>query len=377
MAEGSPEQQELLQSPIAARVVRPDHELVDIYGMGIPAVVDDPLLEYRAVRESAGLLDFSPLMKVDVEGPDAQRKMNAVSTRDVTKLRPGRIAYGAVVTEDGHMVDDSTFMVRRSDHLRFVGSPLMPPEVIPFAEGEGLTAVERRDELAHLNVQGPRSRDILSKLTAEDLTNEAFPYYTFKDSITVAGVADVFVTRMGYTAELGYELFVPVDRALDVYDALMEAGEPFGLRPVGVAAIMMIRIEAGMVMGEFEYGPDTSPWECGLGWAVDLDKGDFRGRDAVARLREERTDRVVSVVLASGEDAASGAALAVDGDEIGRVTMAVTSPHLGGKTLGLARVHRDFAAPGTKVVASVDGEEVPGEIVSTPVYDPERKRVRS
>jgi len=377
VSEASPEPPELLHSPIAARVVRPDHELVDIYGMGIPAVVDDPLLEYRAVRDNAGLLDFSPLMKVDVEGPDAQRKMSGIYTRDVTKLSPGRIAYGAIVTEDGQMVDDSTFMVRSPDRLRIVGSPLMPPEVIPFAKAQNLTAVERRSELAHLNVQGPRSRDILGKLTAEDLTNEAFPYYTFKDSIAVAGVGEVFVTRMGYTAELGYELFVPVDRALDVYDALMEAGEPFGLRPVGVAAIMMVRIEAGMVMGEFEYDPDTSPWECGLGWAVDMEKGGFRGRDALARLREERTDRVVSVVLASGEDAASGAALAVGGDGIGHVTMAVASPHLGGKTLGLARVHRDFAAPGTKVVASVDAEEVPGEIVRTPVYDPERRRVRS
>jgi aminomethyltransferase len=375
--EASPEQQELLRSPIAERVVRPDHELVDIYGMGIPAVVDDPLLEYRAVRENAGLLDFSPLMKVDINGPDARRKMSGIHTRDVTKLPPGRIVYGAIVTEDGHMVDDSTFMVRSPDRLRIVGSPLMPPEVIPFAKAQDLTAVERRSELAHLNVQGPRSRDILGQLTAEDLAKEAFPYYTFKDSIAVAGVDEVFVTRMGYTAELGYELFVPVDRALDIYDALMEAGEPFGLRPVGVAAIMMVRIEAGMVMGEFEYDPDTSPWECGLGWAVDMDKGDFRGRDALARLREERTDRVVSVVLASGEDAASGAALAVEGGAIGHVTMAVASPHLGGKTLGLARVHRDFATPGTKVVASVDAEEVPGEIVSTPVYDPQRKRVRS
>jgi aminomethyltransferase len=140
----------------------------------------------------------------------------------------------------------------------------------------------------------------------------------------------------------------------------------------------MIRIEAGMIMGDgLEYDTTVSPWECGLGWAVDLDKGDFRGRDATMRLRDERTDRLVSVVLDRGEDAATGALLTVDGERIGHISMAVASPYLDGKTLGLAKAHRDHASPGTKVVASFEGDEVGGELVATPVYDPERKRVRS
>jgi aminomethyltransferase len=141
---------------------------------------------------------------------------------------------------------------------------------------------------------------------------------------------------------------------------------------------MMIRVEAGMVMGEgLEYDGTVSPWECGLGWAVDLDKGDFRGRDAVLRLRDERTARLVSVILDSGEDAATGARLSAGGEDAGHITMAVSSPHLDGRTLGLAKVHRDFASPGTKVSAQVERDEVAGELVPTPVYDPERKRVRS
>jgi aminomethyltransferase len=108
-----------------------------------------------------------------------------------------------------------------------------------------------------------------------------------------------------------------------------------------------------------------------------LDKGDFRGRDAVVRLQDERTARLVSLILEKGEDAATEATLSADGEEIGRITMAVSSPHLRGKTLGLAKVHRDFASPGTEVTADVDGEDVPGELIATPVYDPERKRVKS
>jgi aminomethyltransferase len=369
---------DLIDSPIAARVVRDDHELVDVYGMAIPAVIDDPLAEYEAVRQGAGLLDFSPLLKVDVEGPGAREKISRLHSRDITKLAPGRIAYGAIHDDEGLMVDDSTVMVRAEDRIRVVGGPGMPGAVIPFAEEHGLTAVERRDELAHLNVQGPRSREIVSELTSEDFTNGGFPYYTFKESVTIAGIEDIFVTRMGFTAELGYELFAPADRAVELYDSLMEAGRPAGLRPVGVAAIMMVRVEAGMVMGEgLEYDGTVSPWECGLGWALDLEKGDFRGRDAVLRLKHQRTARLVSLILEQGGDAATEAALSVDGEEVGHVTMAISSPHLDGRTLGLAKVHRDFASPGTEVSARVDGEDVPGALVATPVYDPERKRVKS
>jgi aminomethyltransferase len=373
-----PEVNELLRSPVASRYLRDDHELLDIYGMALPLVVSDPLEEYRAVREGVGLLDFSPLMKVDVEGPGAVAKLNELVTRDLSRVPAGRIAYGAIVGDDGLMRDDSTVMVRSADCARVVGSPGMPPEVIPFAHANGLEAVERRDELAHLNIQGPRSRELLAALTETDVSNEAFPYYTFQDGLEVAGVPDVLVTRMGYTAELGYELFVPAARALEVYDAVMETGAAWGILVVGVAAIFIIRIEAGMIMGDgLEYDDTVSPWECGLGWAVDLDKEGLRARDELARLREDRPGRLASVVLERGDDAATGAPLSVDGAEVGTVTMSVASPHLNGQTLALARVHRDHAAPGTRVVASVDGDEIGGEIVATPVYDPERRRVKS
>jgi aminomethyltransferase len=371
------EETALLKSPIGARTTREGGEIEDIYGMAQPVFIDDPMLEYNAVREGVGLLDFSPLMKVDIEGRDAKKKLNRLHTRDLEKVPTGRIAYGAILNDRGGIVDDSTVMVRGDDRLRMAGSPLMPDQVIPFANENDLEAVERRAELAHLNIQGPRSRDLLAKVTSVDVSNEAFPYYTFKDSMLVAGVEDAFVTRMGYTAELGYELFVPADRALDVYDALMEAGAEYGMRPVGVAAIMMIRLEAGMVMGEFEYDEDTSPWEASLGWAVDLDKGDFRGRDAVIKLRDERPGRIISVVLERGDDAATGAELKSDGETIGKVTMSMPSPYLHGKTLGLARVDKAKAQPGVHVIAVVGEDEIPGELVATPVYDPERKRVKS
>ena len=272
-------------------MVREDHELVDIYGMGLPAVVDDPIAEYEAVREGVGLLDFSPLMKVDVEGADVRAKLNRLHTRDITKLKPGRIAYGAILDEDGLMIDDSTVMVRAEDRVRVVGSPTMPSAGDRVRRGEraeGGRAPRRARPPQH---PGPAQPGGTGEADRRGRLERGVPLlHLQRDSITVAGVDDVFVTRMGFTAELGYELFVPVERALEIYDALIEAGGPAGLRPVGVAAIMMVRVEAGMIMGDgLEYDRSVSPWECGLGWAVDLDKGDFRGRDAVLRLRDART----------------------------------------------------------------------------------------
>ncbi|HLY48702.1 MAG TPA: aminomethyltransferase family protein [Solirubrobacteraceae bacterium] len=371
------DQQNLIRSPLADRYLRDDHVLFDAYGMALPLVFEDTDAEYRAIREAVALMDWTPLAKVDVEGPDAKAKLNELVTRDLSRVPTGRVAYTAIVGDDGLMRDDSTVMIRGEDRLRVVGSPTMPPEVIPFAEERGLRAVERRDELVHLPIQGPRSREVLAALTSIDVSNGAFPYYTFREEVTVGGVSDVFVTRMGYTAELGYELFAPVQGALQLYDSIMEAGAPAGIRFVGIEAILIARTESGMVLGDVEYDSTISPWECGLGWTVDMEKAHFRGRDALRELREQRTLRLASVVLDHGDDAATGAPLSVDGNEAGRITLAVRSPHLGGKTLGLAHVHEGWATPGTRVLATVSNEQIEGEIVRTPVYDPDRVRVRS
>ena len=230
--------------------------------------------------------------------------------------------------------------------------------------------------MGHVCLQGPASRDLLSRLTDAGVSNEAFPYYTFRESLCVAGV-DVFATRLGFTAELGYELFVPAAHAAEVWDALLQAGRDLGAVAVGAATVLTLRTEAGMVMGELEYDDTVCPYECTLGWAVCLDKGDFQGRDALVELRETAPNRLVSVVLERGGGAATGARLLVGGEDVGHVTMAVTSPFLDGATLGLARVRKERATPGTGVIAMLEDGEVAGELRRTPVYDPERKRVRS
>jgi aminomethyltransferase len=350
-------------------------EWMDLFGYWAPTVVTDTQQEYRAVRETAGLMDFTMLRKVDIDGEGAQDFVNTIVTRDVSKLTPGRIAYGALTDEDGKMIDDCTSMLRSPDRVRFCGANDRDYEIFSERAPGGVTVREFTDAMPHVCVQGPKSREILQTIANQDLSNEAFPYYTFREDVEIAGIP-VFMTRLGYTAELGYELWVDADRALELWDAVVATGEPQGLKVIGMVALDLFRIEGGFIIGGIEYDPTVSPYECGLGWSVELDKGDFQGREALARDKDATQLRLASVVLERGGDEASGGEIFVDGDEVGLVTQAVESPYLQGKTLGLAKIRKELRNPGQKIEVQVGDGTVAGEVVDHPVYDKERRRAK-
>ncbi|MBO0803233.1 MAG: aminomethyltransferase family protein [Nocardiopsaceae bacterium] len=349
---------------------------MDLFGYWAPTVVTDAIEEYRAVRETAGLMDFSMLRKVDVNGERAVELVNSIVTRDVAKLRPGRIAYGALCDADGKMIDDCTVMMRDPTHVRFCGANDRDVEILAQrAPAFGVEVREFTDAMPHLCVQGPASRDILAPLASADISGTALGYYRFTEDVRIGGIP-VFLTRMGYTAELGYELWVDRDRALELWDLLVEAGGPAGMKVIGMDALDLFRIEGGFIIGGVEYDSTVSPYECGLGWAVKLDKGEFQGREGLLRDREATRLRLTSVVLDDGGAEATGAALYVDGAEAGVVTQAIASPYLAGRTLGLAKVDKDHAKQGTPVRARFGGRTVPGEVTGHPVYQPGRERAK-
>ncbi|MDA8265501.1 MAG: aminomethyltransferase family protein [Actinomycetota bacterium] len=359
-----------------ARIAEMTDEWMDLFGYLAPSVVTDTLEEYRAVREAAGLMDFSMLRKIDITGSGAVELVNSLVTRDIRRLQPGQIAYGALADENGMMVDDCTTSVLGDDSVRFCGANDRDLEMFTAkAAGTAVEVTHLTDDMPHLCLQGPKSRSILQGLCGADLSNASFPYYTFRRDIEVAGIS-VFMTRLGYTAELGFELWVERERALELFDALLEAGSSSGMRLIGMDALDLLRIEGGFIIGGIEYDSTVSPYECGLGWAVDLGKGSFLGREALVEAKERTELRLASVVLDSGGAGASGARLSHDDEDIGFVTQAITSPYLDGKTLGLAKVRRPHNTSGTEIVADIDGAAVPGRIVRHPVYDPERKRAK-
>jgi aminomethyltransferase len=350
-------------------------EWMDLFGYWAPTVVTETQEEYRAVRETAGLMDFTMLRKVDIDGEGAQDFVNSMVTRDVSKLTAGRIAYGALTDENGKMVDDCTSLLRSPDRVRFCGANDRDYEIFSEKAPPGISVREFTDAMPHVCVQGPKSREILQGVANQDLSNEAFPYYTFREDVEIAGIP-VFMTRLGYTAELGYELWVDVERALELWDAVLAAGEPQGMKVIGMVALDLFRIEGGFIIGGVEYDPTVSPYECGLGWSVDLEKGDFQGREALARDKDATQLRLTSVVLERGGDEASGGEIFADGEEVGLVTQAVESPFLDGKTLGLAKIRKDLRNPGQTIDVQIGDEQVRGEVVEHPVYDKGRRRAK-
>ena len=317
-------------TPFVPRYADQVEEWVEGYGYGAPVAVSNSDDEYRAVREGVAVMDFSMLYKFDVEGPGALEVVNRLVARDLRSLAPGRIVYGPIVEENGMMVDDCTTIVFSPEFVRVTGGTERDEELLrELAAGTEVKITERRADIGHLAIQGPRSRELLEAMTDEDVSNEAFPYYTYKPNLDLSGVP-THVNRLGFTAELGYEIWVDADRALELWDALFAAGEPLGLCQIGAVAVMMVRIEAGLIMGEgLEYDSTVSPFECGLGWAIDFEKGDFHGREALVQLKDSAPMRLVTVRLADGGDAASGASLEHAGEQIGHVTMSMPSPYAG------------------------------------------------
>ncbi len=364
---------ELKPTPFAEAYPDGVAEWMDVMGFAVPVTWGDPAAEYDAVRSHAAAMEFSMLLKWDVRGPAAKEVVDSIFSRDMSRVPPGRIAYGVVTDEYGKMVDDCTVFVHGTEHVRIYGGN---PEVEKYLDNRcpvGVSVEQVREAFAQLSVQGPKSRRILQKLTGQSLSSESLPYYRFLEDVEMAGMP-VQVSRIGFTGELGFEILLPAGQAGRFWDTLFEAGETDGLLPAGAAAVMMCRIEAGMIMADLEYDHTMTPYECRMGWAVDLSKDDFQGRSALALAKDSPRVGICSVIL-PGEGEFDGRPLARDGAVVGRVTMAVPSPCLGGRLLGLARVGRDCLAPGT--ILELEGLDQPATVVSTPVYDPERTRVRS
>lgn len=351
-------------------------EWIDVMGYGVPLWVTDPGEEYEAFRKGVGLLEYSMLYRWLVTGPGAAETVNAIFSRDVLGMQAGTIAYGVIVDESGSMVDDPTVSFYSPEKVLIVGgSPDVGAVLRDHAVGD-VTISEGRERSFVLSVQGPNSRELLQRVTAADLSNDAFPYYTFREHVEIAGI-DCQVNRIGFTAELGFEVVGPVEQADQLLKALVNAGEGLGTAPCGAAALMMCRIEAGMVMAHLEYDETSSPFDCRLGWAVDFDKGAFLGREALIDRKETAPDRIVTLRVDGEPDGLDGSNVLAAGEPIGVVTMAVPSPHLDGATIAMARISKESAAVGTDLEVTVADSTVSARILSTPVYDPERRRVRS
>ncbi len=343
--------------------------------------------EYWACREGAVVIDLSPLRKYEVTGPDAELLMQTCVTRNIRRLAVGQVVYTAMCYENGGMIDDGTVFRLGQDNFRWIGgSDESGIWLREQAEKLGLQAWVRNstDQLHNLQVQGPKSRDILRQIiwTRPDQANiDELEWFRF----SIARIGDehgipLVVSRTGYTGELGYEVFCHPKDAPAVWDAIWQAGKDYDLTPLGLEALDMLRVEAGLIFAGYEFSDQTDPFEAGIGFTVPLKtkEDDFIGKESLVRRKENPQRVLVGLELNGDELAANGDCVDIGRNQVGEITSAVRSPILR-KNLALCRIQVEHSAPGTEVeVGKLDGKQkrLPATVVPFPFYDPTKSRVR-
>ncbi|MGH2851214.1 MAG: aminomethyltransferase family protein, partial [Solirubrobacteraceae bacterium] len=279
-------------------------EWTDWEGWAWAADFGDAVAEHLATRNACNLWDESPLRKWDMRGPDALALADALFTNDMSTLEFGQVRYGAICDDDGKMVMDGTVFRVAADHCLSVtsyDSDLAWYRKVAGDRGLDVDVQDVTPQSPHLQVQGPLARDVLRPIT-QGADVDSLRYFRFiADGVTVGGVP-CWLSRTGYSGELGFELYCRPDDATELWHAVTRAGDSHGLRAIGLSAIETLRIESGLLFPDIDYFPhQTDPYEVRLDNVVKLDKAtDFVGRDALRRIAAEGTPRLLSTLRIDG-----------------------------------------------------------------------------
>jgi aminomethyltransferase len=348
-----------------------------------------PIEEYHACRQKCVILDLSPLRKFEIMGPDAEALCQYAFTRNMKTLPVGGVVYTAMCFEHGGMVDDGTVYRLAKDNFRWIGGADYGGVWLrELAEKLELKVQVRSstDQMHNVAVQGPESRDLLRKIVWTAPHNPEFDqlgWFRFTPARLNNESGTAFVlSRTGYTGELGYEVMCHPKDCTEIFDAIWEAGQEHGIRPMGLDALDMVRIEAGLIFAGYDFSDQTDPFEAGIGFTVPLKSktDDFMGRDALIRRKENPMRKMVGIEIDSNVDVGHGDCIHIGRAQIGEVTSAVRSPLLG-KNVAMARIDVTHAAPGTAIeIGKLDGHQkrIPAVIAENlAAFDPTKSRPRS
>ena len=352
-------------SALAARHTALGSGLEDWNGMGTAWTYNsDPNDEHDAVRENVGMFDMSPLKKVFVRGPDAAATLDHLTTRDMSKIAPGRAAYLCVLTEGGGIADDAIVSNNSGDEWMIVhGSGDTMALLKASARGRD-AVVEFTDDLHDLSVQGPKACELLNAHCDIDLP--ALEYFQHA-AATIFG-HPCRLSRTGYSGERGYEIFADASVIGDIWDRLISAG----VMPCSFTALDKVRIEAGLLFYGYDMTADNTPWDVGLGFTISATKGDFRGKDAVLAARGSVTVNNVCLDIDHSDMVEGGETLSFDGAEIGIINSPCFSHRLN-KSLALAHI-KPGVPVGSVINVSSDDVNTTATIVKTPIYDPDKSK---
>ncbi|MDP9283359.1 MAG: aminomethyltransferase family protein [Actinomycetota bacterium] len=342
-------------------------EFMEWEGWQWPNHFGDPAAEHRAVREGVGIWDESPLRKWDFRGSDALTAADRIFTNDMLSLEVGQIRYGPFCDAAGKMVGDGTVFKFDEAHAWVITA--LDSDLDHFRDvvsGLDVAIEPLTAELPHVQLQGPGSRDLLAGL-CEDAA--ALRYFRFLPAQVRVGDVSAWVSRTGYSGELGYEIFCTPGDATALWDALTAAGAT----PYGLAAVETLRIESGLIFIGYDYFQhETDPFDVSLDKVIRLDTGDFHGKEALAQTAQAPPRRMVTLVLDGSDVPEYGAAVTAENTPAGTLTSPCESPTIG-KVIGLGVLDTEFTEPGTRLEVAGAGAAT---VESLPIYDIDKRRPR-
>ncbi|UCG52364.1 MAG: glycine cleavage system aminomethyltransferase GcvT [Candidatus Latescibacterota bacterium] len=347
-------------------------KMVEFAGYLMPVSYGSILAEHRAVREQVGIFDVSHMGEFVIRGKGARRLVNDIITNDCSRLAEGALQYSVMCREDGTVVDDLLVYVVRDDQVLLVVNASNIEKdlehVLTF-DRNGADVENVSDECALLAVQGPRCRDVLTSCPLFDDVREQVERTAYYHGFSFThGGSEILVSRTGYTGELGFEILVPSNLAVEFWEAITQAGRDYGLVPVGLGARDTLRFEASFCLFGHELNDDTSPLEVGLGWVVKLNKERFRGIETLRQEKKNGPKRaLVGFELEGRNIARQGYTVLKDGVEIGKVTSGAFSPTMK-KSLCMALIER--SAKGTEGVyeIAIRGKTATARLTPLPFY---------
>jgi aminomethyltransferase len=362
----------LKQTPLNAAHRRLGARMVDFGGWDMPVQYPAGTVEeHLRTRTRSALFDVSHMGEIEVRGADAIPFVNRLCSNDAAKLADGQAQYSALTTERGTVVDDLLVYRFADDHLLLVVNASTTEKdwdwITSHKRGEQVVVVNRSADFCQIAVQGPDAERVLQTLTETSLGE--IRYYHFREG-AVDGVPAI-ISRTGYTGEDGFEVYADADKAERLWDGLLAAGgygTPEGILPAGLAARNTLRLESAMALYGHEITEDTTLLEANLGWITKLDKGDFTGREALARQKEEGVRRrLVGFEVTERGIARDDQDVLVGGERVGRVTSGSPAPYLK-KNIGMAYVPAEMANEGRELQIDVRGRAVAARVVPTPFY---------
>ena len=340
--------------------------MVDFGGWELPQQYTSIRDEHLAVRKVAGLFDISHMGRLLVEGAGAEAYLQRLLTNDLGPLAAGHAIYTLMCKPDGGVIDDLVVYREAKDRFIVVVNASNREKDVAWMQEHLPTGVALHDntiELSLIAFQGPRAHELLPARTSD---TDDISYFTFRAG-EVAGV-HALISRTGYTGEDGFELFIDSTKVGSVWDAILETGKKEGVLPAGLGARDATRLEAALRLYGNDMDETVNPYEAGLGWTVKLAKGDFIGRDALVKVREDGPRRtLIGIKSEPGSIPRHGAAVTGDGRRAGVVTSGTHSFFLG-YPIALAMIEVPSFRVGDRVAVEVRGREAPAEVVKLPFY---------